>query len=163
MGSNTLIVWLHGKAVGPYMNGLHFFFGVGSFLAPIIIAQVITLPNGMQWAYWMLALLMLPAVLYVSRIPSPAMPETAQSAIAGVINWPVVGLIALFFFPLFRRRDRLWRLDLHLRFSHRHRNGQQRRLPHLDFLGVAHAGAPSGHSGGGAAAGARDFVDRPDR
>lgn len=98
VGSNTLIVWLHGKAVGPYMNGLHFFFGVGSFLAPIIIAQVITLPNGMQWAYWMLALLMLPAVLYVSRIPSPAMPETAQSAIAGVINWPVVGLIALFFF-----------------------------------------------------------------
>ena len=98
VGSNTLIVWVHGKAVGPYMNGLHFFFGVGSFLAPIIIAQVITLPNGMQWAYWMLALLMLPAVLYVARIPSPAMPETAQEAIAGVINWPVVGLIALFFF-----------------------------------------------------------------
>jgi MFS transporter, FHS family, Na+ dependent glucose transporter 1 len=98
VGSNTLIVWVHGKAVGPYMNGLHFFFGVGSFLAPIIIAQVITLPNGMQWAYWMLALLMLPAVLYMWRIPSPDMPETAQEAIAGVINWPVVGLIALFFF-----------------------------------------------------------------
>ena len=98
VGSNTLIVWVHGKAVGPYMNGLHFFFGVGSFLAPVIVAQVITLPNGMQWAYWMLALLMLPAVLYVARIPSPTMPETAQEAIAGVINWPVVGLIALFFF-----------------------------------------------------------------
>lgn len=98
VGSNTLIVWLHGKAVGPYMNGLHFFFGVGSFLAPLIIAQVITLPNGIQWAYWMLALLMLPSVLYMLRIPSPSMPATAQEAIAGVINWPVVGLIALFFF-----------------------------------------------------------------
>lgn len=98
VGSNTLIVWVHGKAVGPYMNGLHFFFGVGSFLAPVIIAQVIPLPGGMQWAYWILALLMLPAVLYISRIPSPTMPETAREAVSGLINWPVVGLIALFFF-----------------------------------------------------------------
>ena len=98
MGSNTLIVWLHGKAVGPYMNGLHFFFGVGSFLAPLIIAQVITLPHGLQWAYWLLALLMLPSILYILRVPSPTMPKTAQDAVAGAINWPVVGLIALFFF-----------------------------------------------------------------
>jgi MFS transporter, FHS family, Na+ dependent glucose transporter 1 len=98
VGSNTLIVWLHGKTVGPYMNGLHFFFGVGSFLAPIIVAQVIQLPGGIQWAYWILALLMIPSVIYVSRMPSPTMPETAQEAVAGMVNWPVVGLIAIFFF-----------------------------------------------------------------
>lgn len=98
IGGNTLIVWLHGRAVGPYMNGMHFFFGVGSFLAPIIVAQVILITEGMQWAYWILALLMLPAIFYVHNRPSPAMPDTAKQAAAGVVNWSIVGLIAIFFF-----------------------------------------------------------------
>jgi len=33
VGGNTLLVWEHGRKVGPYMNGLHFFFGVGGRLA----------------------------------------------------------------------------------------------------------------------------------
>jgi len=98
VGSNTLLVWVHGKAVGPFMNGLHFFFGVGSFLAPLIVAQVLLRTGGLQWAYWVLALLMLPSIIYISRIPSPTMPDTAKEAVSGIINWPVVGLIAIFFF-----------------------------------------------------------------
>ena len=31
IGGNALLVWVHGKKVGPFMNGLHFFFGVGTF------------------------------------------------------------------------------------------------------------------------------------
>jgi len=27
VGGNTLLIWVHGRQVGPYMNGLHFFFG----------------------------------------------------------------------------------------------------------------------------------------
>ncbi|HEY5157984.1 MAG TPA: MFS transporter, partial [Anaerolineales bacterium] len=40
-GCNTLLTWIHGEKVGPFMNGLHFFFGVGSFLAPLIFARVV--------------------------------------------------------------------------------------------------------------------------
>jgi FHS family Na+ dependent glucose MFS transporter 1 len=98
VGSNTLIVWLHGKEVGPFMNGLHFFFGVGSFLAPVIVGRVIAITGEIQWAYWVLALLMLPAIINISRRPSPHLPDTAHEALAGMVNWPVVGLIALFFF-----------------------------------------------------------------
>lgn len=98
IGSNTLIVWVHGRAVGPYMNGLHFFFGVGSFLAPVIVAQVILVSAGVQWAFWLLALLMLPAIFYVFKMPSPTMPETAREAVAGAVNWPLIILIATFFF-----------------------------------------------------------------
>ena len=98
IGGNTLIVWVHGRAVGPYMNGLHFFFGVGSFLVPVIVAQVILFSAGVQWAFWLLALLMLPAIFYVFKMPSPTMPETAREAAAGAVNWPVIGLIAIFFF-----------------------------------------------------------------
>jgi FHS family Na+ dependent glucose MFS transporter 1 len=54
-GGNTLLVWTHGDQAGPYMNALHFFFGLGAFLAPFLAAQVINVPGGYRWAYWMLA------------------------------------------------------------------------------------------------------------
>ncbi len=36
VGANTLLVWVHGSQNGPYMNGLHLFFGVGAFVSPIL-------------------------------------------------------------------------------------------------------------------------------
>lgn len=70
-GGNTLLVWLHGEQVGPFMNGLHFFFGIGAFLSPIIIAQAVRLGGSITWAYWVLALLIALAALWILRLPSP--------------------------------------------------------------------------------------------
>jgi FHS family Na+ dependent glucose MFS transporter 1 len=78
VGGNTLLVWVHGRQVGPFMNGLHFFFGVGSFLSPIIIALAIQMSGGITWAYWVLALLVLPVALWLVRLPSPS-PEVAAA------------------------------------------------------------------------------------
>jgi FHS family Na+ dependent glucose MFS transporter 1 len=72
VGGNTLIVWVHGSRVGPYMNALHFFFGVGSFLSPLIVAQALTWSGGIHGAYWILALLLVPVALWLARQPSPA-------------------------------------------------------------------------------------------
>src|SRR5512133_2664511 len=41
VGCNTLLLWTHGDKAGPYLNGLHFFFGVGSLIAPLLFAQVL--------------------------------------------------------------------------------------------------------------------------
>ncbi len=41
VGCNTLLQWVHGVASGPYLNGLHFSFGLGSFFFPVLIAQVL--------------------------------------------------------------------------------------------------------------------------
>lgn len=71
VGSNTLIVWLHGSKTGPYMNGLHFFFGVGAFLAPIIVAQTIALAQSTLTAYWYFAILILPTTFWLLVLPSP--------------------------------------------------------------------------------------------
>jgi FHS family Na+ dependent glucose MFS transporter 1 len=54
-GGNTLLVWTHGDNVGPYMSALHFFFGVGAFVSPLLVAQVVNVPGGYRWAYWILA------------------------------------------------------------------------------------------------------------
>jgi FHS family Na+ dependent glucose MFS transporter 1 len=71
VGGNTLLVWVHRHRVGPFMNGLHFFFGVGAFLSPIIIARAVLMSGDITWAYWMVALLMLPMVAWLLRLPSP--------------------------------------------------------------------------------------------
>jgi MFS transporter, FHS family, Na+ dependent glucose transporter 1 len=36
-GGNTLLTWLHGEKLGPWMIGLHAAFGVGSAMAPIFL------------------------------------------------------------------------------------------------------------------------------
>jgi FHS family Na+ dependent glucose MFS transporter 1 len=58
-GANMLLVWMHGAHVGPYMHGLHFCFGLGASLAPLLVAQVIGVAGGYRWAYWTLAALAL--------------------------------------------------------------------------------------------------------
>jgi FHS family Na+ dependent glucose MFS transporter 1 len=71
VGGNSLLVWVHGRRVGPYMNGLHFFFGLGAFFSPIIIAQAVMVSGDIVWAYWTLALLLLPAAGWLLRWSSP--------------------------------------------------------------------------------------------
>ncbi len=72
VGGNTLMVWLHGSRVGPYMNVLHFFFGFGAFVSPLIVAQTLIWTGGIRWTYWILALLLVPIAVWVARQPSPA-------------------------------------------------------------------------------------------
>lgn len=98
VGGNALIVWVHGHEVGPFMNGLHFAFGIGSTLAPMLVAQLLLWTGGVRWAYWALALLMVPVAFFVKRQPSP--PDIATSEEEGRARkdgW-LVFLIAFFLF-----------------------------------------------------------------
>jgi FHS family Na+ dependent glucose MFS transporter 1 len=78
VGGNTLLMWVHRSEVGPFMNGLHFFWGVGAFLSPIIVAQAVLISGDITWAYWMLAVLMLPVTLGLLRLPSPVPQSSSQ-------------------------------------------------------------------------------------
>ncbi len=95
VGGNTLLLWLYGRAVAPYMNGLHFFFGVGTFVAPVIIAQAALWGGGLRWAYGILALLMAPTAWWLVRLPSPTLRLDTTGA-AAPANVRLVLLIALF-------------------------------------------------------------------
>jgi fucose permease len=99
VGGNTLLVWVHRDKVGPYMNGLHFFFGIGAFLSPIVVAQSLLRGGGVLGAYWALALLVLPVAFWLLRAPSPAVQTTNTADPSnGRVNHRLVFLIALFFF-----------------------------------------------------------------
>lgn len=97
VGGNTLIVWLHRDKVGPLMNGLHFCFSFGAFLAPIIIAQVIAQGAWYGWAYWIISLALLPIAVAFTRLHSPVAPVASADAGAQRVNWLLVALLSLFF------------------------------------------------------------------
>jgi MFS transporter, FHS family, Na+ dependent glucose transporter 1 len=83
VGCNTLLTWIHGEKVGPFMNGLHFFFGVGSFLAPLIFAQVLLISNGVRWTYWLFSLIALPVAAWLWSLPSPPIRRKTPEADSG--------------------------------------------------------------------------------
>lgn len=63
------------------MNALHFCFGVGAFLAPIIIHNVMNLSNGaLTWPYWVLSVLFLPGFVGLWLLKSPENPEELETS-----------------------------------------------------------------------------------
>ncbi len=101
--SFTLLVWTHGEKVSPYMNGLHFFFGMGAFLAPMLVAQVMGVAGGYRWAYWTLAafamLVSLRLLTLASNPPPAPHRDTGTSELGSAsIYSPLVIPAALFLF-----------------------------------------------------------------
>ena len=78
VGANTLLGWVHGAKVGPFMNAMHSVFGVGALIAPLIVAQTVSLNLPALRSYLFLALLLMPVSLVFLRLPSPI--ATAQTA-----------------------------------------------------------------------------------
>ncbi|MDA0746555.1 MAG: MFS transporter [bacterium] len=97
VGGNTLLTWVHRDNLGPYMNALHFFFGVGAFFSPILVAWVLLVTGEIAWTYRLLALLVLPVALVLWRLPSPEI-QSADVKKNGRADSTLIVLIALSFF-----------------------------------------------------------------
>ena len=98
VGGNTMLMWLHREKVGPFMNGLHFAFGLGFFLTPIIISQMFLVSGDITWGYWLVALLLFPMIIWLLRIPSPkSVPVSAEHPAKKTNNYLLIGLMVLFF------------------------------------------------------------------
>ena len=83
VGSNALIVWVHREHVAPFMNGLHFFFAIGGFLSPLLIAYIISSFGSYTWSYFVLAVLTLPMAFLLWGLPNPS-PIVAHTEHASV-------------------------------------------------------------------------------
>ena len=100
VGCNTLIIQVHGKNVGPYMNALHFTFGLGAFLMPPVVALSMNNTGDVTGAFWFIALVSIPVVIWFARLTSPAMRTSPQSTspTSARNNLGVLALFAVFFF-----------------------------------------------------------------
>ncbi len=98
VAGNTLLIWRLGQRVGPYMSSLHFFFGVGSVMAPLLVAQVFTRGGTVQWVYWIIAFaVLLPGLLLLSR-PSPNPQAVDPAQVTSAPDWRLITPVILFFF-----------------------------------------------------------------
>lgn len=74
VGGNTLLLWEHGRKAAPYINSLHFSFGLGATLAPLCLAVLIALGTSPLNIFILFALLFLPIALWLWFLPEPAHP-----------------------------------------------------------------------------------------
>lgn len=93
VGCNTLLLWVHGKNAGPYMNGLHFFFGLGAFIAPLTLAGFLSATGGIQWVFWAFALFCLPVAVWLWNLPEP--PAQSDSQEKGHAHTPLIPVALL--------------------------------------------------------------------
>lgn len=72
IGGNVNLLWIFHSDAGPYMNALHFSFGVGAFLSPILIHQVMIRTDGLLiWPFWVISVLCLPGIIGLKILKSP--------------------------------------------------------------------------------------------
>lgn len=105
VGGNTLLVWVHREKIGPYMNGLHFIWGVGAVLTPLVLVGLTYIVSNdssvaldVRWTYWIIGLLMIPIALWIIRLPSPtvAPPKAMEEDESGHLM--LLLLLGLFYF-----------------------------------------------------------------
>jgi MFS transporter, FHS family, Na+ dependent glucose transporter 1 len=102
-GANTLLVWTHREKVSPYMNGLHFSFGLGAFVAPLLLAQVVDFSGAYRWVFVGLATLtVLAGLRMITMAGSPQRDHPAESEPGAAqprhVPYGVVLAAALFLF-----------------------------------------------------------------
>ncbi len=98
VGANTLLQWVHGGASGPYLNGLHFAFGLGSFFSPLLLAQILARTHEIYWVFWTIAIVIVPLAVWLWFLPEPQLPPHAVAHREAPVPLLPVLLIVLAFF-----------------------------------------------------------------
>jgi FHS family Na+ dependent glucose MFS transporter 1 len=104
--ANTLLQWTHGPKAGPYVNALHFFFGLGGFLSPFFLGLLLTAGARYSDAYALLAVFdVAVGIAVLLRLSPPSAPAAREAGNPGVTAEashlaPVViaGMLFLFFY-----------------------------------------------------------------
>lgn len=65
--------------VAPYMNAQGVAFGIGMLIAPVLVIQLLLHTGELRYGYWVLALLFVPSIIAVLRLPDPA-PSIEESS-----------------------------------------------------------------------------------
>lgn len=93
VGCNTLILWTHKEKAGPFLNGLHFFFGVGSLIAPFLVGQILPKTGDILWVYLIFSIVCLPTAVWVWFLPDP--PSQVHTEDAKSASFPLVPVLLI--------------------------------------------------------------------
>lgn len=93
VGCNTLILWTHREKAGPFLNGLHFFFGVGSLIAPLLVGQILPGTGDILWVYLIFSIVCLPTAGWLWFLPDP--PRQAHTGDGNSAPFPLTPVILI--------------------------------------------------------------------
>lgn len=79
VGTNALLIRLHGARVGPYINALHFSFGVGAMLAPAALGIAFEYGGSILWPYMGITVLLLALLPFLFGLPTPEQKDTVET------------------------------------------------------------------------------------
>jgi len=79
-GANTLLLWTHGPASPPWISALHFCFGLGNMLVPLLLVAALALTGHFHLAFWGVGLYALLLIGPLARQQSPAAPAPRPEA-----------------------------------------------------------------------------------
>jgi len=99
IGGNVNLLWVYQSKVGPYMNALHFCFGIGALLSPLLIHHVMRISDGgLSWPFWSLAIVFLPGIFSLLFLDAPQNPEKGDTPTNSTIgNLRLIILLMLLF------------------------------------------------------------------
>jgi FHS family Na+ dependent glucose MFS transporter 1 len=103
-GANTLLQWTHGAKAAPFVNALHFFFGLGAFLSPLLLGLMLSAGAAYSDVYTLLALFDISvgaAVLVRLSAPQPPQMVHRETGATGTHSSylaPIVVAAMLFLF-----------------------------------------------------------------
>lgn len=102
-GGNTLLTWLHGDDLGPWMIALHAAFGVGSALVPLVLAVSRRSTDGINGGLFVIVAMVVVASVVVLRRPSPVhlRSERLATSVAKPTPWRVALVITAGFFFMY--------------------------------------------------------------
>ncbi|MFW6253077.1 MAG: hypothetical protein ACOC4F_04020, partial [bacterium] len=72
ISGNTLLLWSYGSRVSPYMNGLHFAFGVGAIVSPLLIGRILEGTGDLTVAFLLAGAFVLPGAILLFGAKSPS-------------------------------------------------------------------------------------------
>ncbi|MCI0336434.1 MAG: MFS transporter [Acidobacteria bacterium] len=98
VGGNMLIALVHGDGVRPFLSTMHFAFGLGGLLAPILVGLFVHRSDSLQITYRTLAFLTLPAALLILLSRSPVLQRLKGEDRPRPLPASMLGLFVLFFF-----------------------------------------------------------------
>ena len=100
IGGNVNLLWIYKSKVGPFMNTMHFSFGIGALFSPMIINYVMHVSDGeLTGPFWLLAAAFCPGLISLLILEAPRNTEKDQVSSTSVKTnpWLIILLASLFF------------------------------------------------------------------
>ena len=87
-GCNVMMLRQHREGVGPWLQTLHLFFGVGAFVQPLLVSATMARDGGFALAFHGTALWMVLGAAPLLMLPAPPVPAPASASSVGKAGAP---------------------------------------------------------------------------